>query len=90
MSLVARGIEQQGIPTMMLAVDKEVVAGTRPPRAALYDGAFGAVAGEPDWPEHQRRILDEALRLIEPFDQPGIRKLVVDLQSQVQAARGER
>ena len=75
---------------MMLAVDQEVVTSVRPPRAALYDGALGAVAGMPNFPEHQRRILDEALRLIEPMDQPGIRQLTVALQSQVEEARGER
>jgi D-proline reductase (dithiol) PrdB len=88
--LVARALEMAGIPTMTLAVDKEIVESVRPPRVALYDGEPGSVAGKPDWPEHQRRILDEALRLIEPMDQAGIRKLVVDLQSQVEKARGER
>jgi hypothetical protein len=48
------------------------------------------VAGKPNFPEHQRRILDEALRLIEPMDQPGVRNLVVELESQVEKARGER
>ncbi len=75
---------------MTLAVDKEVVQSVRPPRAAFYEGEFGSVAGLPNWPEHQRRVLDEALRLIEPMDQPGIRKLVVELESQVEEARGER
>jgi D-proline reductase (dithiol) PrdB len=89
-SLIARALEEAGIPTMMLAVEKEVVADVRPPRAALYDGQLGAVAGMPNWPEHQRRVLDEALRLIEPMDQPGIRRLVVELESQVEKARGER
>lgn len=89
-SLIARALEFKGVPTMMLAVDKEVITNVRPPRAALYDGDFGAVVGLPNWPEHQRRVLDEALRLIEPMDQPGIRKLVVALESQVQEARGER
>ena len=89
-SLIARALEAAGIPTMTLAVDKEVVASVRPPRAALYAGKLGAVAGLPNFPEHQRRILDEALRLIEPMDQPGIRQLVVELESQVEAARGER
>lgn len=89
-SLVARAIEQADIPTMTVAVDKEVVANVRPPRAALYEGKLGAVAGLPNWPEHQRRVLDEALRLIEPMDQPGIRQLVVELESQVEQARGER
>jgi D-proline reductase (dithiol) PrdB len=89
-SLMARAIEQAGVPTMSLAIDKEVVTSVRPPRAALYDGQPGAVAGAPNWPEHQRRVLDEALRLIEPMDQPQIRQLVVQLESQVEAARGER
>ena len=88
--LVARAIELAGIPTMTLAVLKDVAEDVRPPRVAFYDGELGSVAGKPNWPEHQRRILDEALRLIEPIDQPGIRKLVVELESQVEKARGER
>ena len=89
-SLIARALELAGTPTMTLAVDKEVVQSVRPPRAALYDGNLGSVAGLPNWPEHQRRVLDEALRLIEPMDQPGIQNLVVELESQVEEARGER
>ena len=89
-SLVARGLEQTGIPTMTLAVDKAVIESVRPPRAALYQGQYGSVAGLPNFPEHQRRILDEALRLIEPMDQPGIRRLSVVLESAVEKQRGER
>ena len=88
--LVARGIELAGVPTMTLAVVKDVVEFVRPPRVAYYAGEPGTVSGIPDWPEHQRRILDEALRLIEPMDQAGIRKLVVALESEVQKSRGER
>lgn len=88
--LVARAIETAGIPTMTIAVLKPVVESVRPPRVALYDGELGSVAGKPDFPEHQRRILDESLRLIEPMDQAGIRILTVELQSQVEKARGER
>jgi D-proline reductase (dithiol) PrdB len=89
-SLVARAIEQAGIPTMMLAVDRGVVERVRPPRAGYYKGSLGSVAGKPGWPEYQRRLLDEALRLIEPIDQPGIRQLVVELETSVQKERGER
>lgn len=89
-SLAARAVELAGIPTMTLAVVKDVVEMVRPPRAALYDGEFGSVAGKPNSPEHQRRILDEALRLIEPMDQPGIRQLVVELETQVENERGEK
>jgi len=88
--LVARALEFEGIPTMTLAVVKDVVESVRPPRVALYDGEPGTVSGLPNFPEHQRRILDEALRLIEPMDQAGIRKLAVTLQSAVQKSRGER
>jgi len=88
--LIARALELAGIPTMTLAVVKDIVEWVRPPRVALYDGELGSVSGLPNWPEHQRRILDEALRLIEPMDQPGIRKLVVQLESDVEKSRGER
>ena len=88
--LVARALELEGIPTMTLAVAKEVVESVRPPRVAFYDGEPGTVSGLPNFPEHQRRILDEALRLIEPMDQPGIRKLVVALETAVEKSRGER
>ncbi|MDQ2855261.1 MAG: hypothetical protein M3R68_02945 [Acidobacteriota bacterium] len=89
-SLAARSIEAAGIPTMMLAVNKEIVENVRPPRAALYEGDFGSVAGRPNFPEQQRRVLDEALRLIEPMDQPGIRRLNVAMESAVEKQRGER
>ena len=88
--LLARAIETSGIPTMTLAVDRTAIERIRPPRAAYYDGEIGSVAGKPKWPQHQRRVLDEALRWLEPLGEPGIRKLVVELESQVEIARGER
>ena len=89
-SLIARSLELSGLPTMTLAVAQDVVESVRPPRAACYQGELGSVAGKANWPEHQRRVLDEALRLIEPMDQPGIRQLAVALESQVEGERGER
>lgn len=90
LGIVARVIEASGIPTMMLSVDTSVTDMVRPPRTAYYKGELGSVAGKADWREYQLRILDEALRWTETFDQPSSRKLAVDLQSQVEAARGER
>jgi hypothetical protein len=89
-ALVARAIEQGGIPTMMLAVEREIIEMTRPPRAGYYKGEFGSVAGKPNWPEYQRRLLDEALRWIEPLDQPSIRNLVVELETSIEKERGEK
>jgi len=90
LGIVARGLEESRIPTIMISVDPIITDEVRPPRTAYYNGEFGAVAGKPNWPEYQLRILDETLRWLETFDQPGSRKLAVDLESQVEAARGER
>src|SRR5215208_1055733 len=86
----ARAIEAAGVPTMTLAVDRAVVEAARPPRAAYYPGEFGCVVGKPNWPEYQRRVLDEALRLIEPIDQPSVRNLIVAAATEVEMDRGER
>lgn len=90
MGLLARAIEQQNIPTMMLAVDRKLADKVRPPRTAFYDGEFGSVAGKPNSKEYQLRVLDESLRWIETLDQPVVRKLAVELETEVEIARGER
>ncbi len=90
MALAARALETAGIPTMMLAIERMIVEDVRPPRGVYYAGEFGSVAGRPAWPEHQRRVLDESLRLLESLDQIGVHKLVVDLETTVEMSRGER
>lgn len=90
LGIVARGIELSGIPTILISVDLGITDKVRPPRAAYYTGEFGSVAGKANWKEHQLRILDESLRWIETFDQPGARKLAVSLETEAEAARGER
>lgn len=89
-ALAARSIEAAGIPTMTLCVDKEIMENVRAPRAAFYKGELGSVAGKPLWPEHQRRVLDEALRWLEPIDQPGVFNLGVEMETGVEKGRGER
>lgn len=89
-ALAARAIEAAGIPTMTLCVDREIMEVVRAPRAAFYKGEIGSVAGKPLWPEHQRRVLDEALRWLEPIDQPGVFNLAVEMETGVEEARGER
>jgi D-proline reductase (dithiol) PrdB len=90
MALAARALEIAGLPTMMLAVEKQILETVRPPRAAYYKGQFGSVAGQPEWPQHQRRVLDEALRTLEPMGEPGLRLLSVELETQVEIERGEK
>lgn len=90
LGILARRIEGSGIPTIIISVDKVLMEKVRPPRTAYYDGEIGSVVGPPDWPEFQLRVLDETLRTMETFDQPGARKLAVQMESKVEAARGER
>ena len=90
LGIIARAIEISGIPSIMISVDPKLTDKVRPPRTAYYNGNLGTVAGKPDWREYQLRVLDEALRWTETFDQPGSRKLAVDLETSVEAARGER
>ncbi|HYX31006.1 MAG TPA: glycine/sarcosine/betaine reductase selenoprotein B family protein [Pyrinomonadaceae bacterium] len=90
MGLAARAIEQAGIPTVITSVSRVAMERVRPPRAGYYRGEFGCVAGKPNFPEYQRRVIEEAMRWLEPMSEPGIRKLGVELESQVEAARGER
>ena len=90
LGIIARGIELSGIPTIMLSVDVGMTDKVRPPRTAYYNGEFGTVAGKPEWREYQLRILDEALRWTETFDQPGAKKLGVAMETEVEMSRGER
>ena len=88
--IIARTIESAGIPTIVVAVDMLAAERVRPPRTTYYTGEFGAVVGPADFPQFQLRVLDETLRNLETFDQPGMRRLTVELETQVEAARGER
>lgn len=88
--IIARRIEMDGIPTIMVSVDILATDRVRPPRTTYYDGEFGSVVGPPNYPEFQLRVLDQTLRSMEVFDQPGSRRLTVELQTEVQAVRGER
>ena len=88
--VIARRIEMAGIPTIVISVDKLATERIRPPRTTYYDGEFGSVVGPPNYPEFQLRVLDQTLRSMEVFDQPGARRMTVEMQTEVQVARGER
>jgi len=88
--VIARRIEMDGIPTIVISADKLATERIRPPRTTYYDGEFGSIVGPPNYPEFQLRVLDQTLRSMEVFDQPGARRMTVEMQTEVQVARGER
>src|SRR2546428_11022844 len=89
-ALAARAIESAGIATITLGVLREVMEQARPPRLAYYEGLLGSVAGNANWPEHQRRVLDEALRWLEPMGEPGMKRLAGGVQNPGEEARRGR
>ena len=63
---------------------------TGKPAAAHLDRAQEQHDTEGEFRELQRGRKERDVRQNETFDQPGSRKLAVDLETQVEAARGER
>ncbi len=90
LGIVARALEKANVPTIMLSVDRAMSDLVRPPRTAYYAGEFGSVVGKPNWKEYQLRVLDESLRWIETFDQPGAKRLGVKLETEIEQSRGEQ
>lgn len=69
--LIARAIEESGIPTLSLTSAWSITASANPPRAAYTDFPLGHTAGRPDRPEEQTALIRDALQLFETLDQPG-------------------
>ena len=76
MSLVARHLEAEGIPTVILACARDITDSAFPPRAVFLNFPLGNPAGRPFDPENQRAVLAAALGLLETAERPGT---IVDL-----------
>ena len=90
LGIIAREVESRGICTMLISTNRKMTDSVRPPRVAYYEGVTGATLGRAGWKQYHLRILDEALRWTETFDQPGSRKLSVEIESITELARGEK
>lgn len=71
MGLIARCVEQSGIPTLCLASALDVIRAVNPPRAFFLDFPLGHTAGKPHDPEMQREIMLQALKSLESMTGPG-------------------
>jgi hypothetical protein len=63
-------LEERGLPTTVLALVLPQVEKTRPPRALMLPFMLGRPLGEPNDVPFQRRVLLQALRLLERTDGP--------------------
>ena len=71
MGLIARAIEEAGVPTLTLTSALSITRSVNPPRAAFLDYPLGRTAGPPHAPAIQRRILLDALTGFETITEPG-------------------
>jgi len=69
---MAHMLEERGLPTTVLALALPQVEKTRPPRAVMLPFMLGRPLGEPNDPPFQRRVLLQALHLLERTDGPVI------------------
>src|SRR5258708_40178027 len=69
---MAHMLEERGLPTTVLALVLPQVEKTRPPRAVMTPFMLGRPFGEPNDAPFQRRVLLQALNLLERADGPVI------------------
>ncbi len=69
---MAHMLEERGIATTVLALALPQVEKTRPPRAVMTPFMLGRPLGEPNDAAFQRRVLRQALNLLERTDGPVI------------------
>jgi len=69
-SLIARHLEENGIPTVVIGSAKDIVEHTAVARFVFTDFPLGNPAGLPWQPEMQRAIVAQALDLLETATAP--------------------
>ena len=71
MSLIARGLEDAGIATVLVSVMPPLSSAARPPRQLIRRLNIGATVGRPDDIEGQMLTLTRMISLIENADSFG-------------------
>ena len=71
MSLIARGLEEAGIPTALVSVMPGLSSPARPPRQMIRRLNIGATVGRPHDVEGQRSTLTRLVSLIENAEEFG-------------------
>jgi hypothetical protein len=70
-SLIARHLEEHGIPTVIMGCAKDIVEQAGVPRFLFSDFPLGNSAGKPNDPSSQTRALNLALSLFDTATEPG-------------------
>ncbi len=71
MSLISRGLEAEGIPSVLVSVMPALSSPSRPPRQLIRKLNIGATVGRPANVEQQLETLRRMVALIEEAESPG-------------------
>ena len=74
--LIARAIEEAGIPTISMTSARDVTESVKPPRAVFLNFPLGFQTGKPFDRELQMSILRDAFEALKTITEPGT---IVDL-----------
>lgn len=74
--LVARAVEEAGIPTLVMSVGRDITQAVRAPRAVFVDYPMGNETGRPGHVDEQRAIVRGAFAALGQLTEPGS---IVDL-----------
>jgi hypothetical protein len=69
--LIARGVEEAGIPTVFLGSCRDIMEQVKAPRMVFLDFPLGRQCGKPNDRELQVSILKDALSFLETAQTPG-------------------
>jgi len=81
--LVARAVEEAGIPTLTMTVARDITEQLRPPRAVFVDYPMGNEIGRPGNVAEQRLIVRGAFAALQQMSAPAS---IVDLGMRLDAA----
>jgi hypothetical protein len=69
--LIARGIEEGGIPTVYIGSCRDMMALVKAPRSVFVDFPLGHQCGKPHDVDSQMAILKDALQILVRAEKPG-------------------
>lgn len=81
--MLARAIEETGLPTSAIVLIKEQTERVKPPRALFVPFPFGFALGKPDDPEFQHKVLAAALDLFKSTSAPVLAEFPDDADAPV-------
>ena len=80
--MLARAIEETGLPTVTIALVMEHAQRVKPPRTLWVPFPFGFALGNPDDPPFQQQVLSAALGLLPENDAPVLAEFPEDADAQ--------